>query len=188
MKRIKLLFLAIIASFASLNAQTTFNVRGGFSTITADYHGDMYAGANIGFQANIPINRNERWVVSPTLIAASEFADTFQGSLSIFIGHKIRIANNALFIPKIGPMVGFEANDSRFMAGPSIDLAFEIKHFIVSLNGYYSLCTSGSKGEEPHYSSYYNSLTKQWVNSKYWTYYDHTYHPSAISLSLGYKF
>lgn len=48
------------------------------------------------------------------------------------------MGNRSLFIPKIGPMFGFNSNSDYdadpFMCGLSAEFAFEIKHFIAAIN------------------------------------------------------
>ena len=49
-----------------------------------------------------------------------------------------------MFIPKIGPAAGFCYE--TFVLGPSVELAFEIKHFVIAGNGFYGLGGENGNG------------------------------------------
>ena len=66
-----------------------------------------------------------------------------------------------LFFPKVGATLGCQ--DEAFNIGPSLALAIETGHFVVSLDAYISLIE-----QEVHY---YKDFS-----------------PYAVSLTLGYKF
>lgn len=61
------------------------------------------------------------------------------------MGYRKRIGNNCLFVPKVGVAGGYFSlsdYDDAFLVGPSIDLAFELKHFVIGLTGFYSINTT----------------------------------------------
>ncbi len=139
-------------------AQVTWNVRAGGGVIE-DYYGDPMVSARIFVQSNIPISGDKRWVFSPTFGFASEFSGSYHIDLPLYMGYKIPIGERTFFVPKIGPVLGIEANSGTFIAGPSVEFSFEIDHFVIAASGYCSLVKS----------YYYNTV------------YD-------FSLTLGYKF
>ena len=59
------------------------------------------------------------------------------------IGYRTRISNNCLFVPKVGVAGGyFGDTEGTILVGPSIDLALELKHFVIGLTGFYSINTT----------------------------------------------
>ena len=74
-----------------------------------------------------------------------------------------------IFSPKVGPAVGYNGNASGCtIVGIASDLAFEIKHFVVGANGYYSFTSAEMDG---------------WGMM-----YDHNIFNYGVYLTLGYKF
>lgn len=70
-------------------------------------------------------------------------------------------------MPKVGVAGGYFWHDSyneTFLVGPSIDLALELKHFVIGLTGFYS------------------------INKAMETFYDETDNIPMVSLTLGYTF
>lgn len=163
----KKLFITIIVAFMAMvgYAQTTFNVRiggGFFQSCYEDYYDDYIesnGGAALAFEANIPLGaRINRFVFSPSLFVVSYLEDGVNFDIPLHFGYKVSLGNGSLFIPKIGPMVGYHTYDENgfgdgFAFGPSAELAFEIKHFVIAANGYYDInhecvgafCTVGYK-------------------------------------------
>lgn len=74
---------------------------------------------------------------------------------------------NGLFFPKIGPAVGYDiySDDRPFNFGPSVELAFEYKHFVAAINAYCAV------NEVERYDYYYAGTNI-----------------TTASLTLGYKF
>lgn len=147
----KKFFLCIVVALAAMgaNAQVTWNVRAGGGVLFESYHGyldGVYGSGNVVVQANIPIISTTSLTISPSL--NMEFSDYVNFNLPLHLGYKIPIAHKTIFFPKIGPMIGigFETDYSYnpyFLFGPSAELALEIKHFVISLNGYYNAIQSG---------------------------------------------
>lgn len=154
----KKLLLAIVMAFTAVagHAQTTFNIRagGGFFQWTdswddkeywtdswgnknylSDYGSEkeILPGAAFILEANIG-RRGKKFVFSPSALIASDFTETWLVEFPLLFGCKVPMGNRSLFIPKVGPMLGYETWNEKFMCGPSVELAFEIKHFIVAAN------------------------------------------------------
>ncbi len=137
MKKI-LLSLAMAITAIGASAQNTYNVRIGGTIM------DEYTTLTTMTQANISLKNVGLWVFSPTV----QFA-TDGGSKAIMLhanmGYRTRIGNNCLFVPKVGVAGGYFSlsdYDDAFLVGPSIDLAFELKHFVIGLTGFYSINTT----------------------------------------------
>ena len=151
----KILFSLVMAFMAiSANAQVTWNVRAGggvFQTedyishysswrdsntyhfyIYDTYEWDAVPCAALALQVNIPFKRTSRFTFSPTFMAACSNESRIE--FPLYFGYKVPIGNRNLFFPKIGPMVGCDVCTGYAMCGPSLELAFEIKHFIVAAN------------------------------------------------------
>lgn len=152
----KKIFITIVAAFMAVAglAQTTFNVRAGGGTfLSNDYISEIGA---LTFEGNISLGeRNTGCVFSPSMFILSDFADHVVLNVPFHFGYKMSMDNGSFFIPKIGPMLGLYIGsfDNSFAYGPSAELAFEIKHFIIAANGFYDvnnkctgiLCTIGYK-------------------------------------------
>lgn len=130
-----LLSLAMAITAIGANAQNTYNVRVGGAIL------NDYAAFTTMTQANISLKNVGLWVFSP----AVQFA-TDGGSKAIMLhanmGYRTRIGNNCLFAPKVGVAGGYFSlydYDEAFLVGPSIDLALELKHFVIGLTGFYSI-------------------------------------------------
>lgn len=150
MKKILLsLMMAVTAIGAS--AQNTYNVRVG-----GVWHGGLkdYTAASVMGQINIPFKNISPWVFSP----AAQFAIGEHSSFTVMahanVGFYAKISDGCLFVPKIGFAGGcIEAIEKynpgeyeniygrKTLFGPSVDLAFELKHFVVGLTGFYSINT-----------------------------------------------
>lgn len=138
MKKV-LLALVMTVSVISAKAQTTMNVRAGYG-----YNTDADGVTGI-FQVNMPFKMGSKWTFSPSLQVDMAFdCDCESGSqnilLPLYLGHKMKLGNG-LFFPKIGPAVGYDiySDDRPFNFGPSVELAFEYKHFVAAINAYYSV-------------------------------------------------
>lgn len=158
----KKLFITIVMVFMTMvgYAQTTFNVRigGGFFQKVYDDYSKSYAESNgdaaLALEANLPLGaRTNRFVFSPSLFVVYDLEDQVNINIPLHFGYKVLLGNGALFVPKIGPIVGYNAYDEDFAYGPSTELSFEIKRFVVAANGYYDInseclgafCTIGYK-------------------------------------------
>lgn len=153
------LVMAITAIGAS--AQNTYNVRAGGAVL------NEYAAFTIMAQANISLNNYGTWTFSPAVQLATNGDDT-AAMLHANMGYRTRIGNNCLFAPKVGVAGGYFSlydYDEAFLVGPSIDLALELKHFVIGLTGFYSI----NKAMEPY------------------DYYEDGNIP-MVSLTLGYTF
>lgn len=164
----KNLLVTIVAAFMAVvgYAQTTFNVRIGGGFFQREYH-RYYSlneirtdvGAALTFESNIPLGaKTNRTVFSPSLFVVSDFRDGTNLDIPLHFGYKVSLGYGSLFIPKIGPMVGYHGCDddydgNGFAFGPSTELAFEFNHFVIAANGYYDInhecvgafCTVGYK-------------------------------------------
>lgn len=162
-----LLSLAMAMTAIGASAQNTYNVR----------VGGAVTGGNATFttmtQANISLKNVGLWVFSP----AVQFATDGDGKAIMIhanMGYRTRIGNNCLFVPKVGVAGGYaegyfsEAGDfEAFLVGPSIDLALELKHFVIGLTGFYSINKTHDIDD---------------------SYYDDEYNVPMLSLTLGYTF
>lgn len=159
MKKIILsLVMAITAIGAS--AQNTYNVRVGGTIM------DEYTTLTTMAQANISLKNVSLWTFSPAVQFATD-GDGIAAMLHANMGYRTRIGNNCLFVPKVGVAGGYFWHDSyneTFLVGPSIDLALELKHFVIGLTGFYS------------------------INKAMETFYDETDNIPMVSLTLGYTF
>lgn len=159
MKKILLsLAMAMIAIGAS--AQNTYNVRVGGTIM------DEYTTLTTMAQANISLKNVSLWTFSPAVQFATD-GDGIAAMLHANMGYRTRIGNNCLFVPKVGVAGGYFWHDSyneTFLVGPSIDLALELKHFVIGLTGFYS------------------------INKAMETFYDETDNIPMVSLTLGYTF
>ena len=92
-------------------------------------------------QENISLNNYGSWTFSPAVQLATDGDDT-AAMLHANMGYRTRIGNNCLFAPKVGVAGGYFSlydYDEAFLVGPSIDLALELKHFVIGLTGFYSI-------------------------------------------------
>ena len=126
-------------SVISAKAQTTMNVRAGYGNNTES---ENVTGV---FQVNMPFETGSKWTFSPSLqVDIALKLDSESGSqnilLPLYLGHKIQLGNG-LFFPKIGPAVGYDlySDDRPFNFGPSVEFAFEYKHFVAAINAYRSV-------------------------------------------------
>ena len=145
MKRI-LLALVMTVMAVGANAQTTWNVRGG-AGISVDAENNACMAPSLSLQTNIPLAKASKYVVSPTLAVAAPNMN-IDIILPVYFGYKTLLGNQTLFVPKIGPCIGLSTTNGSFIAGPAVELAIEVKHFVVGVNGYYSLTTDTDYGHE----------------------------------------
>lgn len=130
-----LLSLAMAITAIGASAQNTYNVRAGGAVL------NEYAAFTIMAQANISLNNYGTWTFSPAVQLATNGDDT-AAMLHANMGSRTRIGNNCLFVPKVGVAGGYFSlydYDETFLVGPSIDLALELKHFVIGLTGFYSI-------------------------------------------------
>lgn len=153
MKKI-ILSLAMAMTAIGVNAQNTYNVRAGGAALYGD------AAFTTMAQANISLNDYGSWTFSPAVQIATDGDDT-AAMLHINMGYRTRIGNNCLFAPKVGVAGGSlgDSSEGEFLLGPSIDLALELKHFVIGFTGFHSI-TQSYEG----------------------------YHSPLLSLTLGYTF
>lgn len=159
MKKI-LLLLAMAMTAIGASAQNTYNVRAGGAILN-----DCAAFTTMT-QANISLKNVSLWTFSPAVQFATD-GDDIAAMLHANMGYRTRIGNNCLFVPKVGVAGGYFWHDSyneTFLVGPSIDLALELKHFVIGLTGFYS------------------------INKAMETFYDETDNIPMVSLTLGYTF
>lgn len=152
--------IAIMAMGA--NAQITWNVRAGAGVGSHDNKEDL--AFSLFTQSNIPFSNNQIWTFSPTIQIAPVVDGEPLLCLPLLFGYKNILGNHSFIIPKLGPFIGYDTNGA-FMVGPSVELAFEIKHFVVALNGVFSFTPT----------EYDDHPTRE-------------YNPYNFTLSIGYKF
>lgn len=157
MKKFLVTMVAVFIAMAGY-AQTTFNVRvgGGMFQIFDDYYYDEYYydvccddcyGAALTFEANIPLgSRKNKFVFSPSVFMASDFDEGGVLNIPLHFGYKVPIGIGSLFIPKIGPMIGYNVYNESLAFGPSAEFAFEIKHFVFAVNGYVDFMAEAKAG------------------------------------------
>ena len=130
-----LLSLAMAITAIGASAQNTYNVRAGGAVL------NEYAAFTIMAQGNISLNNYGTWTFSPAVQLATNVDET-AAMLHANMGSRTRIGNNCLFVPKVGVAGGYFSlydYDETFLVGPSIDLALELKHFVIGLTGFYSI-------------------------------------------------
>lgn len=144
-KYLVILVLALCAAVQS-NAQTTWNVRAGggmFSRLVEEYSGYRYYwehsyefGPMLSLETNIPFATGSKLCISPSLLfAMNDVVGYPEILLPIHFGYKLPVGNSGLFIPKVGPFVGYTFKSlQEGLFGPSVELAYEYNHFIVALN------------------------------------------------------
>lgn len=112
----KKLFITIVMVFMAMvgYAQTTFNVRigGGFFQTVDDHYSNSYVESNGGaalvLEANLPLGaKTNRFVFSPSLFFLYDLHDKININIPLHFGYKVSLGNGSLFVPKIGPMVGY---------------------------------------------------------------------------------
>ena len=162
MKKI-LLSLAMAMTAIGASAQNTYNVRVGGAVL------NEYAAFTTMAQANIPLKSVSLCTFSPAVQLAINDED-IAAMLHANMGYRTRIGNNCLFVPKVGVAGGYfslTGYNEAFLVGPSIDLALELKHFVIGLTGFYSL--NSTFDIESFYESYECNIP-------------------MVSLTLGYTF
>lgn len=148
-----LLSLAMAMTAIGASAQNTYNVRIG-GTIMYEYTTPITM-----TQANISLKDGGLWVFSPAVQFGFDGGDNLAIMLHANMGYRKRIGNNCLFVPKVGVAGGYFALSDpgdAFLVGPSIDLALELKHFVIGLTGFYSINTAGSCSGYGDYEDEYN--------------------------------
>lgn len=131
-----LLSLAMAITAIGASAQNTFNVRAGGAVLS-----DAAVFTTMA-QENISLNNYGSWTFSPAVQLATD-GDDIAAMLHANMGYRTRIGNNCLFAPKVGVAGGyFGDTEGTILVGPSIDLALELKHFVIGLTGFYSINTT----------------------------------------------
>lgn len=170
----KKIFVTMLLAFmaTTINAQVTMNVRVGGGVLNfedGDDEGKGIAGA-FAFQTNIPFTKGSSYTISPSFwLLMTDDTSNLGILFPLQVGKKVRLSNRTLFFPKVGATLGYQ--DEAFNVGPSLALAIETGHFVVSLDAYTSLI---KRNLDVYYNNNY--------------YYNEDYSPSAASLTLGYKF
>ena len=154
----KKLFICLVIAFTAVcaNAQVTWNVRagGGIQGITVD--GYLYSDVDevfvptLTFETNIPLKTGSAWTFSPSISIGYALDECgIVATMPLHMGYKIPIGQNTLFCPKAGAIVGYIDDDcGSILLGPSIEIPFEIKHFVVALNANVSVV------DEPLFGAY----------------------------------
>ena len=126
--------LALLPAFAG--AQTTWNVRGGVSLNISE----MEPAIELIGEFNTPFQKGERWTFSQSVHAFLPCPELSGITANSYVGYRCPIKKRVLFYPKVGFGFGYLTgwNCGGFVVGPSVELAFEIKHFIVAANFMYS--------------------------------------------------
>ena len=143
-----LLSLAMAITAIGASAQNTYNVRAGVAYLNED------AAFTTMAQANISLKNVSLWTFSPAVQFATD-GDDIAAMLHANMGYRTRIGNNCLFVPKMGIAVGYFSQagyHDTYQVGPSIDLALELKRFVIGLTGFYSI----NKVEEDYEQKFHN--------------------------------
>ncbi len=130
------------------NAQNTYNVRAGVAYL------NEYAAFTTMAQANISLKNVSLWTFSPAVQFATD-GDCTTAMSHFNMGYRIRIGDNCLYVPKMGIAVGYflqEGYHNTYQVGPSIDLALELKRFVIGLTGFYSI----NKVQEDYEQKFHN--------------------------------
>lgn len=127
------------------HAQVTFNIRaggGGFQVV--DDYGYSSEGVHNLFKSFYPCGaiilesniskQDKKFTFSPSILVASDFFEALLVEVPLHVGYKVPMGIRSLFIPKVGPMLGYDSYSGAFMCGLSSEFAFEIKHFILAIN------------------------------------------------------
>ena len=147
--------IAIIMTIMVVSAkgQVTWNLRlgaGAFSVSAYEYD-DYYeydylsGGAAIVGQVNVPFSRTSTFTFSPSFVLGIGGAGHI--AFPIHVGKKVIFGDRKVFFPKIGFVGGYDFWDlGRGIVGPSIELAFELKHFVMAFNYYVGLMDGSNHG------------------------------------------
>lgn len=138
----KKLFICLVIAFTAVcaNAQVTWNVRagGGIQSIVDDgeyFDVDDIFVPTLTIETNIPLKSGSAWTFSPSVSIGYALDYGIVATMPLHMGYKIPIGRSTLFCPKAGAIVGYiEDAWGSFLLGPSIEIPFEIKHFVVALN------------------------------------------------------
>ena len=157
-----MLFLLSVVTVSARSAY--FNVRvGGGMTSGINAPGKINdailrpaGGVTFMFQPNILLGNSKKFVLAPSLqyeyAGIGETVRDHVVSIPILFGYRVKLSDGIFFVPKVGPTLGCRISSRRtiynnfdiskekehFIAGAYLDLCFEIKRFVIGLNGYYS--------------------------------------------------
>lgn len=163
----KIFFCVMLLSLCSIgaSAQVTFNMRVGggllssradnFNINSSDWNNyNIYktiydGGISYQMQCNIPLNKISSWTFSPSICLGMACLDEpcFHFYVPLEMGKKVSMGYGKIFFPKLGFATGFyrcfdECDDlpgnNICIIGPSASLDFEIYHFVIGMNAYYS--------------------------------------------------
>lgn len=152
MKRFISVLLICLATI-SLSAQTSFDIRvgaglGGIKN-DPDWGSSQYKNPlSVGLllQPNITLKKGLNWTFSPSLRGTFyQYEDNraITANINTMFGYRVQMGNQKFFSPKLGPFVGLECQQGglpgSILAGVATDLSFELKHFVVGVDGYYSI-------------------------------------------------
>lgn len=145
----KLIFaMLLLCSGLCTSAQTTWSLRAGAgigSVINSYDDLDMSWATVVNVNSNISLKRGSGWIFSPGLTV--NMADNNYGVyVPLQFGYKVKMGERSLFIPKVG-FAGGHMSKTQAIAGPCGELGFEIKHFTVGLDFYYSVVTNHSNND-----------------------------------------
>ena len=136
----------------SAKGQVTWNLRlgaGAFSYCYEEHYDytytEMSGGAAIVGQVNIPFSRTSTFTFSPSFVLGIGGASHI--AFPIHVGKKVIFGDRKVFFPKIGFVGGYDFYEyGEGIVGPSIELAFELKHFVMAFNYYVGLVYPANHG------------------------------------------
>ena len=143
--------IAIIMTIMVVSAkgQVTWNVRAGFGGFGSyDYYDEVfYTFGGFAFigQVNIPFTRTSTFSLSPSF-AFGVGPEVAHVAFPIHVGKKIVLGNRQIFYPKVGFVGGYDSDSEVGILGPSVELAFELKHFVTAFNYYVGLLDGPNHG------------------------------------------
>lgn len=145
----KKIIFAVFLAFMTVgaNAQVTYNVRVGAGLGTNAF-GDYKKKSVAQIQSNIPFSIASQFVFSPSVKLEEDEAEFLSLYAPITLGYKLPMGGRNIFIPRVGVAVGCELDQGNMIIGPTVGFDFEISHFVVGVNGYYSLVEAEGECDE----------------------------------------
>lgn len=201
-----MLFLLSVVTVSARSAYFNVRVGGGITSgITAPGKIDdailrPAGGVTFMFQPNILLGGSKKFVIAPSLqYEYAGLGDEIRDhvlSAPILFGYRIKLSDGIFFVPKVGPTLGCRFSNHRtiyqyicvskekeqFIAGAYLDLCFEIRRFVIGLNGYYSF-TSQEIILSDNFSTKSYILSSSDAGSSL-----SPYHPYGLFMTVGYKF
>lgn len=158
--------MLLFCSGLCANAQTTWSLRAGAGLGSGRYE-SVKLSTVLNLNSNVSLKRGSAWIFSPGLTVRLELAD--EDNLGVYVplqfGYKAKMGERSIFIPKLGFAGGYMAKHEA-VVGPCGELGFEIKHFTIGLDAYYSFVSPSSSN---------------WYDVRYTNDY-------GLHLTFGYKF